>query len=134
MRFRGTILTFVAGIAVGVGGIIYGPELVAPYLPKVLQRTAANIEGTVVVKKREGDRLLLTIQTQEGSILATFKEKVAETEVLISEGDRITLVLRQYEPFVQDPVIGRVRKTEFKQERGELASPSPEEKEQPPPS
>ena len=126
MRFRGTILTFAAGIALGAGGMIYGPELVAPYLPdlpEALQRKIPTLEGTVLVKKREGDRLLLTIQTQEGSILATFKEKVVETEVLISEGDLITLVLRQYEPFVEDPVIGRVRKKEPKQQRDELAPP-----------
>lgn len=132
MRFRGGILTFAAGIALGAGGTIYGPDLVAPYLPEALQRKVANLEGTVVVEKREGDRLLLTVQTQEGSILATFKEKVAETELLISEGDLITLVLRQYKPFVEDPVIGRVRKREPQQQRGGLAPSLPEEKEQSP--
>ena len=131
MRFQGAILTFAAGIALGAGGTIYGPELVAPYLPEVLQRKFPNLEGTVVAEKREGDRLLLTIHTQEGSILATFKEKVAETELLISEGDLITLVLRQYKPFVEDPAIGRVRKPEPKQQPGELALPVPGEKEQP---
>lgn len=131
MRFWGVILAFAAGIALGAGGMIYGPELVAPYLPEALQRKIPNLEGTVVVKKREGDRLLITIHTQEGSILATFKEKVAETELLISEGDLITLVLRQYQPFVEDPVIGRVRKPEPKQQGGELAPPLPGEKEQP---
>lgn len=130
MTFRGGILTFAAGIALGVGGTIYGPELVAPHLPELVQRKVANIEGTVVVEKREGDRLLLTVRTQEGSILATFKEKVAETELLISEGDLITLVLGRYKPFVEDPVIGRVRKREPQQQRGELAPSLPEEREQ----
>jgi hypothetical protein len=131
VRFRGNILTFAAGIALGVGGTIYGPELLTPYLPELVQRKVAKIEGTVVVEKREGDHLLLTIQTQEGSILATFKEKVVETELLISEGDLITLVLRQYKPFVEDPVISRVRKRQPQQQPDELAPSLPEEKERP---
>ncbi len=132
MRFGGAILIFVAGIALGTGGAIYGPELAAPYLPEALQRKIPSLEGTVVMEKRDGDRLLLAIQTQEGSILATFKEKVAETELLISEGDSITLVLGQYKPFVEDPVIARVRKTESGQQRGDVTPPLPQEKEQHP--
>lgn len=132
MRFRSAVFSFAAGVALGASGMIYGPELVAPYLPESLQRKIPNLDGTVVVKKREGDRLLLAIQTQEGSILATFKEKVAETELLISEGDLITIVLRQYKPFVEDPVISRVREKQPKPQLGELTPPLAGEKEQPP--
>jgi hypothetical protein len=134
VRFQGAILSFAAGVALGASGVIYGPELVAPYLPEAVQRKIPNLEGTVVVEKREGDRLLLTIQTQEGSILATFKKRVAETELLISEGDLITIVLRQYRPFVEDPVVARVRKQEPKQQRGDLAPSLPREEEQLPQS
>ena len=132
MSLRGVILTFVVGLALGVSGAIYGPELVAPYLPETIQRRIANIEGTVVTKKREGDRLLLMVQTQEGSMLVSFKEKVAEVELLVSEGDLITLLLRQYKPFAEDPGIGRVRKGAKKQELSEPASALPGEKEQSP--
>jgi hypothetical protein len=131
VKVRGIILTFVVGIALGVSGTIYGPELAAPYLPEVIQSRVAKIEGTVVTKKREGDRLLLMVQTQQGSMLASFKEKVAEIELLVAEGDVITLVLGQYKPFAEDPVIGRVRKEEpNKQQASEPSLPLP--KEQPP--
>lgn len=132
MRSRGVILTFVVGIALGVSGTIYGPELVAPYFPEAIQRRIANIEGTVVTKRREGDRLLLMVQTKEGSMLASFKEKVAEVELLISEGDLITLVLKQYKPFAEDPVIGRVRKAGPKKHQLSEPSSLPGEEEQSP--
>ncbi|HXV84528.1 MAG TPA: hypothetical protein VEG60_32160 [Candidatus Binatia bacterium] len=122
MRLRGVILAFVVGIALGVSGTIYGPELVAPYFPEAIQRRIANIEGTVVTKRREGDRLLLMVQTKEGSMLVSFKKKVAEVELLVSEGDLITFLLRQYQPFAEDPGIGRVRK---EAKKPQLSEPSP---------
>ena len=133
MTFRVTILAFAAGVAAGTAGTIYGPELIAPYLPEALQRKTPSLQGTVVVEKREGDLLFLRIQTQEGAILATFKEKVAATEILISEGDLITLRLRGYKPFVEDPVIARVRKTESSQQHSEPTPPLPDNKQQPEP-
>jgi hypothetical protein len=63
-------------------------------------------------KQREGERLLLAVQTAQGAILVTFKKKVAEIDLLVQQGDIVTLGLSRYEPFVDEPVIERVRKQE----------------------
>ena len=59
----------------------------------------------------DGERLLLTVDTPQGAALATFTEKVAEIDLLVEEGDGVTLGLRGYEPFVNNPVIQGVRKS-----------------------
>lgn len=64
--------------------------------------------GVVITKQAEADRLILTVSTAEGTIFATFRAMVAEIGLLIQEGDSITLELREYTPFVDDPTIARV--------------------------
>ncbi|MBI2369318.1 MAG: hypothetical protein HYV08_03620 [Deltaproteobacteria bacterium] len=63
-----------------------------------------------MAKQREEDRLLLTVLTPRGAILATFRQKVAEIDLLVDVGDTLTLGLPRYEPFLADPRIERVRK------------------------
>jgi hypothetical protein len=109
VTFRAVVISFLIGIVLGIAGTISGPEWVAPYLPESFRNEMAPIEGTVVTKRREGDQIRLMLQTAEGSIVASFKEKVSEIELLVSEGDRVTLLLKEYKPFVDDPAIGRVR-------------------------
>lgn len=103
-------LTLLVGVALGVSGTILAPGLVGPYLPGVVRGKAELVEGEVVRKQREADRLLLTVTTGQGAILATFKKQVAEIDLLVEQGDALTLALRGYEPFVADPAIERVRK------------------------
>jgi hypothetical protein len=83
---------------------------VDPYLPTFLKRTLHPLEGSVTHKQRQQDRLLITITTQDGTILATFQQQVPEIDLLIEEGDLVTLDVRQYEPFVNDPPVLRVTK------------------------
>ncbi|HET9491605.1 MAG TPA: hypothetical protein VFR64_17845 [Methylomirabilota bacterium] len=104
------VAVFLAGIAVGVVATLFGPRWADPYLPQAMRGATALIEGEVVRKLREADRLLFTVLTPEGAVLATFKERVTEIEQLVDEGDRITLALARYAPFVEDPKIARVTK------------------------
>ena len=107
------ILTLLVGMLLGVGGTVFGPEVAAPYLPEAFQvKKPENVTGEVMLKLREGDRVLLTVQTSQGTVLATFKKKVAEIDLLVQEGDALTLALSRYEPFAEDPAIERVRKQE----------------------
>jgi len=106
------ILTLLIGVALGVTGTILAPQFVGRYLPGVFQAKAQVVEGAVEQKLREQDRLLLTVQTSQGTILATFRKRVAEIDLLVQKGDALTLALRRYEPFVEDPAIERVRKPE----------------------
>jgi len=107
--WRGT-LPFLLGLALGAVLVAFGPGVAGPYLPEALRGKVESIEGEVTRKLREPDRLLLTVVTPRGAILATFKTKISEVDLLISEGDALTLGLRRFEPFVEDPAIQNVRK------------------------
>lgn len=108
---RGLILlAFLAGLALGVAGTTLGPRLAGPYLPEAVRGKTKLVEGVVVRKQQEPDRLLLTVVSEPGSILATFRKKIAEINLLVEQGDTLTLALSGYEPFVDDPPIERVRK------------------------
>lgn len=104
-------LSFLVGLALGIGGAVLAPRFAGPYLPGLLgPRT--SVEGTVVAKQREADRLLLTLRTAEGGILVTFTDKVADIDLLVATEDKLTITMGQYEPFVNNPVIRRVEKFE----------------------
>ncbi len=101
---------FLLGLAVGAAAVIWAPGLLGPYLPPALAGKTQAVTGEVVRKQREADRLLFTLQSDQGAILVTMTEKVAEIDLLVAEGDTLTLALRGYEPFVTNPRIERVEK------------------------
>lgn len=109
-RGRGLGLGFVLGVAAGVAGALFLPDLVEPWLPAALRAERQTVEGVVLDEKREEDRLLLTVETDRGAVLATFTERVAEIELLVREGDTVALGLDRYRPFVTDPAVEGVRK------------------------
>ena len=114
MKTQLIVFILLIGIALGVVGTIFGPDVAGPYLPETFRgKKTETIDGEVVRKLREGDRLLLTVQTSQGSFLVTFKKKVAEIDLLVQQGDTVTLALSRYEPFVEEPAILRVRKQEL---------------------
>jgi len=85
------ICTFLVGAAVGVGVANRGPALIAPYLPKAVSGAGEHLEGQVVRKQRDGNRLLVKITTAQGPMLVTFTQKVADLDVLLDAGDTVTL-------------------------------------------
>ena len=103
------ICTFLVGAAVGVGLANRGPALIAPYLPKAVSGPGEHIEGQVVRKQRDGNRLLVKITTAQGPMLVTFTQKVADLDVLLDAGDTVTLVMLGYATFVDDPILERVK-------------------------
>ncbi len=103
------VFGMVIGLAIGIAGTILGPQLAGPYLPPAM-KSGVSVEGTVVAKQREPDRLLLTVRAEEGSTLVTFTKKVPEIDLLVEETDTIVLALRHYQPFIKDPEILRVEK------------------------
>lgn len=125
MRRWPIVLSFVLGLALGIAGTIAGPRLAGPYLPEWIRGKTERIEGTVVRKQREKDRLLLTVQSPQGAILATFTRRVAEVDLLVDREDTVTLSVARYEPFVEDPVITRVRKHESATGAESATGPSP---------
>jgi hypothetical protein len=52
-------------------------------------------------------------------------ERVAEVDLLVDRGDTVTLAVPRYAPFVEDPVIARVRKPESAPGAESPTAPSP---------
>ena len=102
--------TLAIGIALGVGAMTKGPALVAPYLPKSISGQSERIEGEVVRKQRDGNRLLVKVATIQGPMLVTFTQKVAELDLLLEPGDRVELITPSYATFVEDPTLERVKR------------------------
>jgi hypothetical protein len=90
--------------------MIYLPKYVQPYLPESMAGNETVLKGTVIVKEKKGDTLLLTVSTPEGALLATFKQKTGEIDLLIKEKDEVQFTLPNYTPFIDDPKILRVVK------------------------
>ncbi|MBA3611925.1 MAG: hypothetical protein H0W49_03225 [Nitrospirales bacterium] len=101
---------FFLGLGLGFSGPLLVSRYLDPYFPAFLKETLHPLEGSVTHKQRQQDQLLITITTQDGTILATFQQQVQEIDLLIEERDLVTLDVRQYEPFVNDPRLLRVTK------------------------
>ncbi|MGD9849956.1 MAG: hypothetical protein AB7T38_01690 [Nitrospirales bacterium] len=104
------LTVFCLGIGTGIATPVLLSRYAQPYLPQFLQKTAHPLEGTVTHKQRDQDRLLMTLATASGTILATFRNQVPEIDLLVEEQDSVTLDVRQYEPFVNDPPVLKVDK------------------------
>lgn len=103
------VIGFLVGLAIGVAGMILVPRFADPYLPRAL-KPAVSVEGKVVAKQREADRLLLTVRTKEGSTLITFTKQIPEIDLLVEDTDTVVLSMKRYRPFVENPEILRVAK------------------------
>ena len=111
---RGYVI-FLTGLVLGVLGTLLLPGLLRPYLPASLQGSDDTVSGLVTAKERQDDKLLLTVDSQRGAVLATFSKKVAEISLLVDAGDSVALAVRTVEPFVEDPAIREVHKTARRQ-------------------
>ena len=83
--------------------------MIAPYVPRAVSEAGKHIEGQVVRKQRDGNRLLVKISTAQGPMLVAFTQKVADLDVLLDSGDTVTLITSSYATFVDDPVLERVK-------------------------
>ena len=115
--------SFLGGVVLGVVLTIIAPRFLGSYLPDRWGNGTDGIEGTVATKQKEADRLILTIHTDDGAILATFKERITEIDILVATGDSITLARKNYKAFLEDPGIGRVRKKESPRQSSHATPP-----------
>ena len=118
------ICTFLVGVVVGVGLANRGPALIAPYLPKAVIGPGEHIEGQVVRKQRDGNRLLVKVATAQGPMLVTFTQKVPDLDVLLDAGDTVTLVVPGYATFIDDPILERVKEAARTKTSSSPASPN----------
>lgn len=99
-----------AGIVIGVLGAVFLPGLASPYLPDALRGDRVLVAGVVEAKSTEGERLLLTVGSEAGATLVTFRKGIAEIDLLVSVGDSVRLAVDEYAPFIDDADIRRVMK------------------------
>jgi hypothetical protein len=109
--WRILIVTLLIGTGIGVSAAIFLPGIADQYLPAALRLQAHVIEGQVTKKQREQNRVLLKVETDQRSVVATFTQKVPEIDLLVEPGDTITLVLHGKEPLMDNPSIERVRRS-----------------------
>lgn len=95
----------VAGLVLGVAGALLVPRYVAPHLPGPFRAGEVRVEGPVLAEQQEEDRLLLTVETERGAMLATFRQQVSEIALLVEEGDHVALGVGEYRPFVEEPSL-----------------------------
>jgi len=106
------LLIFLLGLGLGLGLPSLAPQYLDSYFPKIMKPSTQEVKGVVVRKQANPNRLLLTISSKEGALLATFQKKITEISLLVDEGDTVTLAVKEYAPFVTDPPILRVNKPE----------------------
>ncbi len=117
------IIPFVFGLVLGILGTIFLPNYVRPYIPEWVTGKAIVVKGTVTAKQKKEKALLMTVDTPDGVLLATFKKKVDEINLLVNERDVIEFTLPKYTPFIDDPKIIRIVK-----EQRAAPEPAPEAK------
>ena len=110
---RGILIAFVVGLLIGVVGTFVVQPMLGRRLPEAVRGKYEVLEGPVTAKQMEDERLLLTISTRAGAILATFKKQVDEINLLVEEGDTVVLEVPGYQPFMQNPDIVRVAKPDM---------------------
>lgn len=110
MKFLFFLFTFFIGIVLGTTAILKYPELVLPYVPESIKGNSITLEGMVMKKEFDQQSLRITMNTDQGALVATLTNKLKETNLLINEGDAVTLVLDAYQPFMKNPKISQVKK------------------------
>lgn len=104
------MVPFIFGLILGVLGTVFLPDYVTPYLPSWIVGKTTVVKGTVMAKQKKDNVLLLTVNTPQGELLASFKKKVDEIGLLVNEKDVIEFTLPKYMPFIEDPKVIRVVK------------------------
>lgn len=107
---RKGLLVFAIGFVLGIAAVIIVRPFLSDNLPGAVGGKRESVAGPVAAKQQQGDRLLLTINTRAGAILATFTRKVDEINLLVEQGDTVSLTISGYQPFLENPEITRVGK------------------------
>ncbi len=72
------LLIFLLGLGLGLGLPSLAPQYLDSYFPKIMKPSTQEVKGVVVRKQANPNRLLLTISSKEGALLATFQKKITE--------------------------------------------------------
>jgi hypothetical protein len=106
------LITFALGLILGVVGTISLPRYLSRYVPESIMGKRTIVTGDVLAKQRKGNTLLLTVNTPQGALLATFTRNADEVDLLVGPKDHVRFALNTYSPFIEDPKITGVQKYE----------------------
>ncbi|MFK7984553.1 MAG: hypothetical protein AB8I08_00855 [Sandaracinaceae bacterium] len=102
----------IAILAVGLlgGGAAgwFGHERLAPQLGL----DGEEIEALIIEERAEEERLVLTLEAGERTLLISFIERRQDVAALVAEGDTILVRVPRSGPFADDPAIVEVRRAE----------------------
>ena len=96
------------GLAAGLPGGWFGNA----HFAEGLGLDGDEIEAVVLEERREDERLVLMLQAEDETILATFSERPDDVAQLVAPGDTVTLFVRADSPFADDVPILSVRRGE----------------------
>lgn len=96
------------GLAAGLPGGWFGNA----HFAEGLGLDGDEIEAVVLEERREDERLVLMLQAEDETILASFSERPDDVAQLVAPGDTVTLFVRADSPFADDVPILSVRRGE----------------------
>jgi len=117
-------LTLLIGFLLGIGASMLFPRYAGPYLDGFVSEPTA-LEGKVMDKVVETDRLVLKVSTAEGVLLASFTDERDDVALLVQTGDTVSLAAAGYRPFLEDPAVLAVHESprETTRDEGDESSP-----------
>ena len=104
------------GVVVGIGLALVVSRVAGPYFSDVFS-FGPGLEGEVVDKELEAERLLLRVSTGQGVLVAVFTQNINEIDMLVERGDIVALSIDRYQPFVDNPGIESVQRSAPASER-----------------
>lgn len=96
------------GLAAGLPGGWFGNV----HFAQGLGLDGDEIEARVLEERREDERLVLMLQAEDETILATFSERPDDVAQLVDPGDSVTIFVRADSPFADDVPVLSVRRGE----------------------
>ncbi|MEM9865436.1 MAG: hypothetical protein AAF938_27770 [Myxococcota bacterium] len=103
------LILFLLGGGGGAAGYHYGKPQVMPHLAPFLGEGPAELEGVVVEKRQDEERLVLVLRSGDETFLASFRERMSDVATLVHEGDTVVLESTG-DVFTEDVPILRVRR------------------------
>ena len=104
------------GVVLGIGLALVVGRVAGPYFSEVFS-FGPGMEGEVVDKELDAERLLLRVSTEQGVLVAVFTQNINEIDMLVERGDIVALSIDRYRPFVDNPGIESVQRSAPASER-----------------
>ena len=108
-RHEHRLRVLLIGIVLGIGLALVVARVAGPYFSEVFS-FGPGMEGEVVDKELEAERLLLRVSTEQGVLVALFTQNINEIDLLVESGDIVALSIDRYQPFVDNPGIESVQR------------------------